>query len=159
MHAKSATPQKEASRYNYREAAYNTYPSIERNLCRLHEFQVRSHTTRSIRPGLSVASMGFLELLFDVLPAFEAVADYVQNDPTAAKAGYRDILDRKEPKNFYLSFWAEIYQLCSLIDLWDWRDDPDETEMRKILEALESRFLSTSRLVSGRHRLIIKIHQ
>jgi hypothetical protein len=103
--------------------------------------------------------MGFLELLFDVLPAFEAVADYVQNDPAAAEAGYRNSLDKKEPKNFYLSFWAETYQLCSLIDLWDWRYDPDETEMRKILEALESRFLSSSRLVSGHHRLRINVHR
>lgn len=89
--------------------------------------------------------MAFIQLLCDILPAFVAVADYVASDEAAIAC--RDDLEDKLPENFYLGFWAELYSLHAVVVNWDWANEPNERQIHKILDVLESRFLKTSQLV------------
>ncbi|KAH6716524.1 peptidase S8/S53 domain-containing protein [Leptodontidium sp. MPI-SDFR-AT-0119] len=88
--------------------------------------------------------MGLLQLLCDVLPAFVAVANYAACDE--AMATCREELEHVLPENFYLYFSADLYAIRAVLDNWDWGKEPDERQVHKILDVLESRLLSTSHL-------------
>lgn len=91
--------------------------------------------------------MGLLQLLSDVLPSFVAVGKFIASSDDQEANEFRDDLSEKLPVNFYVDFYAEIYGLHAVVSSWDWVQEPDERELRKILDELESRFLSTTRLV------------
>jgi hypothetical protein len=89
--------------------------------------------------------MWLLQLLCDVLPAFVALAKYVDSDDEDA-AKYRNRI--LKDADYYLNFHAELFSLNIVVQNWDWARLPDEGVIRKILDILESRFLKTSKLAS-----------
>lgn len=91
--------------------------------------------------------MGWLHLLFDVLPAFIAVGRFLACSDEEAATALREELDEKLPINFYSSFYAEIKGLHAIVSNWDWVQEPEERNLHKILDELESRFLKTQNLV------------
>lgn len=91
--------------------------------------------------------MGLLQLLSDVLPAFVAVGKFFACSDEQAAAALRHDLDGKLPMNFCLNFYAEVFNLHAIVSNWEWAQQPDERKLCKILDELESRFLSILHLV------------
>jgi hypothetical protein len=97
----------------------------------------------------------YLQLLIDVLPAFVAVARFVALGDGQTAEDLRRDLEGKLPKNYYVLFYTEVFNLHAVSSDWDWANSPrEDTEriLRKTLDELESRFRSTSVLVSNSAR-------
>lgn len=94
-----------------------------------------------------MGSLQCLQLLFDVLPAFLAVGRFFACSEDEAATELRHVLSDQLPKNFCEYFYSEIQTLYFIRSSWDWVQEPDERKLRKILDVLESRFLSQRCLV------------